>query len=178
MGSASRVALEAAKSALAKAKGVTRGTGEQLLSAARDIDGSTQLRALLADPSIEVAEKSALIGRIFSSLDPAAASLLGELVSTRWSNSEQLIDGIEQVGIRAIANSSDGDDADIEAQLFEVSRAVSSDPELELALGSTLGAPEQKAALADRLLAKKAASIVDRFLADLASSDTKVKAGK
>jgi F-type H+-transporting ATPase subunit delta len=174
MGSASRVALEAAKSALAKAKGVTRGTGEQLLSAARDIDGSTQLRALLADPSVEVAEKSALIGRIFSSLDAAAASLLGELVSTRWSNSEQLIDGIEQVGIRAIATASNGsgspDNAGLEAQLFEVSRAVSSDPELELALGSTLGAPEQKAALADRLLAKKADPGVQAIVRHLVQS--------
>jgi F-type H+-transporting ATPase subunit delta len=154
MGSASRVALEAAKSALASAKGVTRESGEQLLSAARDIDGSSQLRALLADPSIEAAEKNALIKRIFSSLDPAAASLLGSLTAARWSNSDQLIDGIEQVGIRAIADSADG--ATIEAELFAFSRAVSSDPELELAVGSKLGDPAEKAALVDRLLAKKA----------------------
>src|SRR5215216_5125602 len=101
MGSASRVALEAATKALASAKGVTLETGEQLLSAGRDIAGSSQLRALLADPSIETAEKTALIGKIFSSIDPAATSLLGSLVSSRWSNSDQLIDGIEQVGIRA-----------------------------------------------------------------------------
>ena len=154
MGSASRVALEAAKEALASASGVTRETGEQLLSAGRDIDGSSQLRALLADPSIEVTEKNALIKRIFSSLDPAAAALLGSLTAARWSNSDQLIDGIEQVGIRAIADSADG--ATIEAELFAFSRAVSSDPELELAVGSKLGDPAEKAALVDRLLAKKA----------------------
>jgi F-type H+-transporting ATPase subunit delta len=154
MGSASRVALEAAKSALASAKGVTRETGEQLLSAGRDISGSTQLRALLADPSIEVAEKTGLIGRIFSSLDPAATSLLGSLVSARWSNSDQLIDGIEQVGIRAIADSTEADT--IESELFAFARAVSSDPELELAVGSKLGDASEKAALVDRLLAKKA----------------------
>jgi F-type H+-transporting ATPase subunit delta len=154
MGSASRVALEAAKAALAQASGVTRQTGEQLLSAGRDIDGSSQLRALLADPSIEAAEKTALIGRIFSSLDPAAAKLLGSLTSSRWSNSDQLIDGIEQVGIRAIADSSEG--AVIESELFAFSRAVSSDPELELAVGSKLGDPAEKAALVDRLIGKKA----------------------
>ena len=154
MGSASRVALEAATQALASAKGVTLETGEQLLSAGRDIDGSSQLRALLADPSIEAAEKNALIARIFSSLDPSAAALLGSLTSARWSNSDQLIDGIEQVGIRAIADSSSG--ATIESELFAFSRAVSSDPELELAVGSKLGDPAEKAALVDRLLAKKA----------------------
>lgn len=154
MGSASRAALEAAKSALASAKGVTRTSGEQLLSAARDIAGSSQLRALLADPSIEVAEKTALISRIFSSLDAAATGLLGSLVSARWSNSDQLIDGIEQVGIRAIADSTD--DATIESELFAFARAVSSDPELELAVGSKLGEASEKAALVDRLLAQKA----------------------
>ncbi|HWH27037.1 MAG TPA: F0F1 ATP synthase subunit delta [Pseudolysinimonas sp.] len=169
MGSASRVALEAAKESLAKAKGVTLATGEQLLSAARDIDGSTQLRQLLADPSIEAAEKSALIRRIFGSLDSAASTLLGELTASRWSNSDQLIDGIEQLGIRAIAASS-ADSANIEAQLFEVSRAVSSDPDLELALGSTLGAPQEKAALADRLLATKVAPGVQAIVRHLVQS--------
>jgi len=154
MGSASRVALEAAKEALAQAKGVTRGTGEQLLSAGRDIAGSSQLRALLADPSIDAAEKTALIGRIFSSLDPAAQKLLGALTSSRWSDSDQLIDGIEQIGIRAIADSSSG--AVVESELFAFSRAVSSDPELELAVGSKLGDTDEKAALVDRLIGKKA----------------------
>jgi F-type H+-transporting ATPase subunit delta len=154
MGSASRVALEAAKSALASAKGVTRETGEQLLSAGRDIDGSPQLRALLADPSIDVKDKNALIASIFSKLDPAAAALLGSLTSARWSTTDQLIDGIEQVGIRAIADSTSA--ATIEAELFAFSRAVSSDPELELAVGSKLGDGAEKAALVDRLLAKKA----------------------
>ncbi len=154
MGSASRAALEAAKSALASATGVTRATGEQLLSAGRDIAGSPQLRALLADPSVEMAEKTGLIGRIFSSLDTASASLLGALVGTRWSNSDQLIDGIEQIGIRAIAVSSSH--ADIENELFAFSRAVSSDPELELAVGSKLGDPAGKASLVDSLLKSKA----------------------
>jgi F-type H+-transporting ATPase subunit delta len=154
MGSASRAALEAAKSALASAKGVTRGTGEQLLSAGRDIAGSAQLRALLADPSVEDAEKTGLIARIFSSLDPAAAELLGALVGARWSNSDQLIDGIEQIGIRAIAISAP-DDADLESELFMFARAVSSDADLELAVGSKLGDPEGKASLVDSLLADK-----------------------
>jgi F-type H+-transporting ATPase subunit delta len=155
MGSASRVALEAAKKALASATGVTLVTGEHLLSAGRDIAGSSQLRSLLADPSIAAGEKSALIGRIFGSIDPAAAGLLGSLAGSRWSDPDELIDGIEQIGIRAIADASD--DASIESELFAFSRAVSSDPELELAVGSKLGDPAEKAALVDRLLATKAA---------------------
>ena len=112
MGSASRAALEVAKSALASAKGVTRGTGEQLLSAGRDIAGSTQLRALLADPSVPVAEKTGLIGGIFSSLDPAAAVLElrrdGELhVSCSFPDQhlEQVLDAAQDVhGLRVETN--------------------------------------------------------------------------
>ncbi len=154
MGSASRVALEEAKAALGQVKGVSLSTGEQLLSAGRDIDGSSQLRSLLADPAVEGAEKTALIARIFGKLVPAASSLLGTLTSARWSNAAQLIDGIEQIGIRAIADSAKG--STIESELFAFSRAVSSDPELELAVGSKLGDAAGKAALVDTLLGKKA----------------------
>lgn len=154
MGSASRVALAAAVTALADEKGVTRATGEQLLSAGRDIAGSPQLRSLLVDPSIPMPAKSKLIGSIFSSHDAASARLLAGLTTARWSDSDELIDGIEQIGIRAIAASADG--AAIESDLFAFARAVTSDNDLELAVGSTLSDPAQKAALVDRLLAGKA----------------------
>lgn len=154
MGSASREALTAARDALSAEKSVTRATGEQLLSAQRDIAGSKQLLALLADPSIEREEKSGLIGSIFSSLEPAAARLLGALTAARWSSSAQLLDGIEELGIRTIARAAEG--ADVESELFAFGHAVSSDHELELAVGSKLGDVSAKAALIEKLLGKKA----------------------
>jgi F-type H+-transporting ATPase subunit delta len=154
MGSASRAALAAAVTALAGEKGVTLATGEQLLSAGRDIAGSPQLRSLLVDPSIEPAEKSKLIGRIFGSLDAVSARLLSGLTTARWSDSDELIDGIEQIGIRAIAAASP--QAEVESELFAFARAVTSDNELELAVGSTLSDPVQKAALVERLFGDKA----------------------
>jgi F-type H+-transporting ATPase subunit delta len=154
VGSASREALAAARDALSAEKSVTRATGEQLLSAQRDIAGSKQLLALLADPSIEPRQKSGLIGSIFSSLESAAARLLGALTAARWSSSAQLLDGIEELGIRTIARAATG--TDVESELFAFGRAVSSDPELELAVGSKLGDGAAKAALVERLLAGKA----------------------
>jgi F-type H+-transporting ATPase subunit delta len=154
MGSASRTALGSAIAALGAAKGVSLATGEQLLAAAREIERSPQLRAVLVDPSIPAVEKTKLITRIFGKLDADAASLLGSLVSSRWSNSDQLVDGIEEIGVRAIARASD--DSTIEEQLFEFARAVTLDHDLELAVGSALSDPDQKAALVDRLLAGKA----------------------
>lgn len=154
MGSASREALTAAKDALVAERSLTRATGEQLLAAQRGIASSPQLLSLLADPAVEPAEKSALIGRIFSSLEPAASRLLGVLTAARWSSSGQLLDGVEELGIRAIARATSG--ADLEAELFAFDRAVSSDAELELAVGSKLGDPAGKAALVERLLGGKA----------------------
>ena len=154
MGSASRQALVAAEQTLSTTAGVTLATGEQLLSAGRAIEGSAQLRGLLADPSLEGAEKAGLVARIFGTLDPTASKLLLDIAETRWSNADDLLDGIEQIGIRAIAGSA-GSSAAIDTELFEFSRAVSSNSDLELALADKLGDPAAKAALVDRLLAKK-----------------------
>lgn len=155
MGSATRSALAAATAALDAVKGVQLGVGAQLLAAGRAIDGSAQLRALLSDPSIDTAQKSALIGRIFTALDATAAKLLAGIVGSRWSDSGELVDGIETVGIRAIAQAA-GPDAGIEGELFEVGRVIATDPDLELALGSKLGDPAAKAAVIAKLVGTKA----------------------
>ncbi|MFT4029020.1 MAG: F0F1 ATP synthase subunit delta [Protaetiibacter sp.] len=155
MGSASRVALATAKQRLAASPGVALATGEQLLAAARAIDSSSQLRSVLADPSVPAAEKAALVGRIFPALDAAATRTLSGVVESRWSNPEELVDGIEQLGIRAIAQAA-GPSAGIESEIFAFGRAVTADHELELALGSKLGSAAAKSSLVDALLHGKA----------------------
>ncbi|WP_166865245.1 MULTISPECIES: F0F1 ATP synthase subunit delta [unclassified Salinibacterium] len=155
MGSASRVALAAATQQLAAAKGVSLATGEQLLAAGRAVESSAQLRSTLADPAVEPARKSALLASIFGSLDKTAFGLLSGIVESRWSDAGELVDGIEEIGIRAIAQAS-GANAGIEAELFSFGRAVASDNELELAVSSKLGSADAKAALVSKLLAGKA----------------------
>jgi len=152
MGSASRVALQAATQQLAAASGVSLATGEQLLAASRAIESSTQLRSVLADPAVEGARKSELLTAIFGTLDGAAARALTGAVSSRWSTPEELVDGVEELGIRAIALAA-GPGAGLEGELFAFGRAVASDHELELAVGSKLGEAPAKAALVDALLA-------------------------
>jgi F-type H+-transporting ATPase subunit delta len=168
VGSASREALAAAKDALAAETSLTRATGEQLLSAERDIAASPQLLAVLADPAVEAGEKAGLTGRIFTAFEPAAARLLGVLTGRRWSSSAQLLDGIEELGIRAIARSASG--GDLEAELFAFGRAVAGDNELELAVGSKLGDPAAKAALVRTLLGGKASDDAIAIVAHLVQS--------
>jgi F-type H+-transporting ATPase subunit delta len=169
MGSATRNALAAATRELDDAQGVKLATGEQLLSAGRAIAGSTQLRAVLSDRSIDLTAKAGLLAALFPKSDALAATLLGGIVGSRWSDSDELIDGIESVGIRAVAAAA-GSDAGIEAELFAVGRAISSDPELELALGGKLGDPAAKGALITTLVAKKASPATLAILTHLVQS--------
>lgn len=155
MGSATRMALAAGEDALAAQKGVTLATGEQILAAGRAIERSAQLRSILADQAVESSEKSALIGRIFGSLDAAATALLGGLATSRWSNQGEFLGGIERIGIRAVAASA-GARTDLVSELVQIERAVTSDAELELVLGSKLGDPAGKAEIVESLFADKA----------------------
>ena len=165
MGSASRTAIAKGIASLAAVKGVTLVTGEEILAAARALDGSAQLRSLLADPTLDAKERESLVAKVFASLSAPAVSLIGALAAERWSNANQLVDGIEEIGIRAIAQAET--QSDIVADLFAVERAVRSDAELELALGSKLASPESKAAVVSRLLAKQggaATTVIVRHL--------------
>lgn len=168
MGSATREALEHAKSALGKLGGKDGlAIGEQLFEAARVIGGSAQLRSALADPSAAAADKTAAIGAIFTGISAGARDLLAEIVSNRWSSQDDLLAGIEEIGIRAVASSAPKD-ASIEAELFSFGSAVSSNAELELAVGSKLGSAQSKSALVTTLLAgkasKQALAIIDHLV--------------
>lgn len=167
MGASSRQALAAAVDALTAAKGVSVATGEQLMTAGRAVDESAQLRTILGDPAITPDEKARIVATIFPGLEKTAAALLTGIVQSRWSDGEELVAGIEEVGVRAIAQG-DGHTKAIESQLFAFARIVASDPELELALGNKLAEGGSKAAIVDALLSKKAhagtVAIVDHLV--------------
>ncbi|MBC7724435.1 MAG: F0F1 ATP synthase subunit delta [Burkholderiaceae bacterium] len=156
MGSASRQALSASRAELSALGGnVELATAEQLFAAVQAIGGSLQLRAILADASTEPSVKKAAITAVFgSTLGTTALELLAAASSRRWSSDGDLLGGIEEIGIRAAAASA-SPQADIEAELFAFGRAVSSNPELELAVGSKLGDASSKISLVNALLEGK-----------------------
>ena len=154
MGSASRSALEASLSALDGQKSIGLDDGEQLLVAARAMAGSAQLLGLLSDPAISSDDKATIVSRVFGGFGKPATAVLLAAVAERWSASADLVDGVEELGIRAIAGA--GTTKTVEAELFTFARAVAGDAPLELALGAKLGDPAGKASLVDALLGKKA----------------------
>jgi len=157
MGSATRSALESARTALTAAKGIDLAAGEQLLAAARTIGGSPQLLSALSNPSANDAGTTTLVDTVFSELGAHARQLLQTMVASRWSSGDDLLAGIEEIGIRAIAATASTSGA-IEAELFEFGRAVTSHPELELAIGSKRGTAASKLALVTDLLGSRASA--------------------
>lgn len=158
MGSASRQALAAAKAEVSAFHGsVPLEAAQQLFEAARVIDAQAQLRSALVDPSVEAGTKRALVARVFGRFDTSAIRLLTVIASHRWSSADELVAGIEEVGIRAIASSVTAG-VSLDTELHSFGAVVASDAQLELALGSKLASAASKLALVQRLLEGKASA--------------------
>lgn len=151
MGAATRASTAAAIEALDAITRPAVDLGGQLLTAARAIASSHQLITILVDPSIPAGQRSALAQKaVGAGITPHAKSVLGVLAGGRWSDADDLVGAIEEVGFRAlaVAKSAEG----LETELFTVRRAVTSDRTLELALGNQASPIESRLALVDTLL--------------------------
>lgn len=158
MGSATREALTGTRAALAGLGRAELQAADDLLAAARVIGSTPQLRTALTDSEADETQKRALIAHVFGSrIAPDAATLLASAAAQRWSSSGDFLAGLEELGFR-LASSAAGDDVALDAELFAFERTVAGDAELELALGSKLGAVEAKTQLVERLLAPRASA--------------------
>jgi F-type H+-transporting ATPase subunit delta len=171
MGSATREALTSLRDTLAQQDGAADlSVGEELFSLARLLGSSAQLRSAVVDPTAEAATKAWLVERTFrGKVSEAALALLSTAAQQRWSQPGDLIDGLEEAGVRAIAQSAP-ESVSISDELFEVGRAVASDARLELALRSKLAEAGAKVGVVERLLSGKvsqqAVAIVRQLVAD------------
>ncbi|HEY5231588.1 MAG TPA: F0F1 ATP synthase subunit delta [Galbitalea sp.] len=155
MGSATREAIVAANAVLAAQSMVDLATGEQLLAAALVVSGSHELRAALADDTARDSDRRGIVDSVFGAYTKSAKTVLESLATSRWSSEDDLVAGIEELGIRALASSAPKS-VSIDDELFEFGVAVTSNSELELALGSKLGGVDGKVALVESLLSGKA----------------------
>jgi F-type H+-transporting ATPase subunit delta len=167
MRSATRTALTSTRGVLADLGGAADlGVGVEILAAGRAIAGAPQLLGLLSDPTADAVGKKVVIDRVFAGQSVATRAVLTAVAGSRWSSHQDLLVGIEDAGIRAIAASASSD-ISIEAELFAFESAVRSDADLELALGTKLGSPAEKSALVERLLGGKASAQTIAILSHL-----------
>jgi F-type H+-transporting ATPase subunit delta len=157
MGSATTQATTAVTTALAAVRSIDIDTARELFAAARAVGDSLQLSGALADSSASEQSRSNVISAIFGgTFQASTVSLLTTIVAQRWSSADDLVDGIEELAIRAAASAEP--DADVEGDLFNFSRLIAENPELELALGSRLGDESAKGALVQTLLRGRASA--------------------
>ncbi|WP_194397893.1 F0F1 ATP synthase subunit delta [Microbacterium atlanticum] len=151
MGSATTQAVAATTTALDAAADVDLDVARELFAAARAVADSPQLSGALADSAAPAEARRKVVFDVFGpSVKPTTASLLATAVQQRWSSPGDLVDGIEELAIRATALADTA--SDIEGELFAFSRTVADNAELELALGSRLGDASSKGALIESLL--------------------------
>lgn len=146
MGSASREALAQVRSTLTEQLGAA--TGAELLQAAAQIGASPALLGSLGDPSAEVASKARVVEQLFGSLGADARRVLTAAVSARWSNADEFVAGIEELGLRAEAFVN----PELADELLAVVDLLSRSHELQLTLGSKLGDTADKVSLVLRLI--------------------------
>jgi F-type H+-transporting ATPase subunit delta len=151
MGSATTHALAAAHAALGEIPGIDLGISAELFEAARAIAGSSHLRGALADASAAPESRRRVVTDVFgSAVSAPTVSLLSSVVDQRWSSAWNMVDGIEELAVRAASVAAPG--VDLERELFEVSGVVTTNPGLELALGSRIGDASAKGALITSIL--------------------------
>ncbi|MFE1665927.1 F0F1 ATP synthase subunit delta [Microbacterium sp. P02] len=167
MGSATTQATAAATTALAAVSTVDIDTARELFAAARAIGDSPQLSGALADSSASGEARANVVSAVFGGpFQPVTVSLLTTVVTQRWSSASDLIDGIEELAVRAAALADPA--ADVEGDLFRFSQVVAANPELELALGSRLGDDAAKGPLIQTLLGGRASEPATLIVSSLA----------
>jgi F-type H+-transporting ATPase subunit delta len=151
MGSATTQAVATTTAALDATPVHDLGVARDLFAAARALGGAPHLSDALADSAAAESARVKVVTDVFGgALSSPAVSLLTTAVRQSWSSSSDLIDGIEELAVRAAVKGAP--DADVESELFGFSRTVTANPELELALGSRMGDGDAKGALVTSLL--------------------------
>lgn len=134
-----------------------RVLGDQILGVAHEI-ASNGLRGPLTDPGRDAEAKARLAGSLFGGKvdDRVVALLLQALVRGRWSKPVDLVSALHDLGIEAVLVGSAADQSisSVEQEVFAVSKALDSDPELRQALEpSRTTRTEDRVRLARRLFA-------------------------
>lgn len=163
MGSASREALAQASSALRNDLAAT--VGVELLEVAGTIARNPGLASALGDSSAAAEAKNTVVTRLFGALSDDAREVLMAAVAGRWSNSEEFVAGVEELGLRAEGIAHPG----LSDELLSVADLVARNHDLQLTLGSKLVPAAGKVALLERLLTGKVSASAVAVANQLAS---------
>lgn len=177
MNGASREALAAARErldALADNTSVNATRlADELAAVTGLLDREGALRRALTDPAQPGEAKAALAGRLLrGQVGEDTVDLVGGMVRSRWSQSRDLVDSLEELADDAdlIAAERAGDLDDVEDELFRFSRILNSSGELRAALANRLAGSGAKAELLHTLLGGRAKPVTERLVTRLVTA--------
>ncbi|WP_155060603.1 F0F1 ATP synthase subunit delta [Streptomyces blattellae] len=171
---ASREALAAARErldALTDNTAVNAGSlADELASLTALLDREVSLRRVLTDPAQSGEAKADLAQRLIGGqVSGEAGDLLSGMVRSRWSQSRDLVDALEELADVAdfTAAQKAGTLDDVEDELFRFGRIVSSNTELRAALTNRAATASAKGELLRSLLGGRSAGTTERLVTRL-----------
>ncbi|CAL9530051.1 ATP synthase subunit delta [Streptomyces sp. enrichment culture] len=177
MNGASREALAAARErldALTDSTSVDAGSlADELAAVTALLDREVSLRRVLTDPAQSGEAKAELVQRLLGTqVSGPAADLVAGMVRSRWSQSRDLVDALEELANTAdlTAAQKDGTLDEVEDELFRFGRIVSGSTELRAALTDRKATPSAKAGLMRQLLGGRAKPGTERLVTRLVTA--------
>ncbi|MFC8424316.1 MULTISPECIES: F0F1 ATP synthase subunit delta [unclassified Streptomyces] len=177
MNGASREALAAARErldALTDSTSVDAGSlAAELAAVTALLHREVSLRRVLTDPAQAGEAKADLARRLLGSqVSGPAADLVSGMVRSRWSQSRDLVDALEELADVADLTAAQKAAAldDVEDELFRFGRIVSSNTELRAALTSRSATASAKGELLRSLLGGRANAATERLVTRLVTA--------
>lgn len=138
----------------------------ELFGAGQSLSSSKGLRAALTDSSSGLDVRKALLEEVFAKFSAESREIISLLVFARWSNSRDLLLGLEELGIRVIAKRAPGI-AKLVEELLTMSDFVHSNPDVELAVASKRASSISKMSLVSDLVGKRVSAEAEQILRHL-----------
>ena len=177
MNGASREALAAARErldALTDSTSVDAAKlADELAAVTALLDREVSLRRVLTDPAQAGDAKAGLAERLLGGqVGGQAVDLVSGMVRSRWSQSRDLVDALEELANTADLTAAQKRGAldDVEDELFRFGRIVSSNTELRAALTDRAAGTSAKVELLHRLLGGRAAATTERLVTRLVTA--------
>ncbi|MFI8103548.1 F0F1 ATP synthase subunit delta [Streptomyces sp. NPDC086023] len=177
MNGASREALAAARERL---DALTDNTSVDAAKLAGELaavtallDREVSLRRVITDPAQAGEAKAELAGRLLGGqVGGETVDLVSGMVRSRWSQSRDLVDALEELADTADLTAAQQGDAldNVEDELFRFGRIVASNTELRAALTDRTAAASAKGELLRSLLGGKANAATERLVTRLVTA--------
>lgn len=145
--------------------------GDDLFAVLRLLTSEIGLRRSLADPTTPGSARSGLADRLLNGkISRSALDVVNDLVSSRWSRTGDLLEGLEVLARRAtlgVAEKNTGKDGgldDVEDQLFRFGRILDREPQLSTLLADQSTPADKRVALLHTVLGGKVSPVTETLL--------------